>query len=321
MLTTHGIEVIADMPGVGSDLQDHFQVRMQFRCNQPITANDVINNWRHRYGAGIRYFLTGKGLLSIGAGYAGAFFKTRPDLASPDVQIHFLIFSTETAGASVHPFSGFMASVCQLRPDSRGFVRIKSNDPAMPPAIQPRYLSARSDGDTIVAGLKKLREVMNRPVIRKLIAEERAPGEKVVSDADLLAYARATGTTVYHPTSTCRMGPDANAVVDERLRVRGFTGLRVIDASIMPTLGVRQHQRRGGDDRRKGRGHGAGGRHSTSCGLKRKRGGRDRQEAPWRLSQWPCEKKAPRRTSSARRHFDPFSAKSQIASRANSPRD
>jgi choline dehydrogenase len=236
LLAKHGIEVIADMPGVGSDLQDHFQVRMQFRCNQPITANDVINNWRHRYGAGVRYFLTGKGLLSIGAGYAGAFFRTRPDLATPDVQIHFLIFSSETAGANVHPFSGFMASVCQLRPDSRGFVRIKSNDAAMPPAIQPRYLSARSDGDTVVAGLKKLREVMNCPVIRKLIAEERAPGEKCVSDADLLAYARATGTTVYHPTSTCRMGPDANAVVDERLHVRGFTGLRVIDASIMPTL-------------------------------------------------------------------------------------
>ncbi len=236
LLTKHGIEVIADMPGVGSDLQDHFQVRMQFRCSQPITANDVINNWRHRYAAGISYFLTGKGLLSIGAGYAGAFFKTRPDLATPDVQIHFLIFSSETAGASVHPFSGFMASVCQLRPDSRGFVRIKSNDPAMPPAIQPRYISARGDSDTIVAGLKRLRDVMNRPVIRKLIAEERAPGEKCVSDADLLAYARNTGTTVYHPTSTCRMGPDPAAVVDERLRVRGFAGLRVIDASIMPTL-------------------------------------------------------------------------------------
>jgi len=174
--------------------------------------------------------------LSIGAGYAGAFFKTRLELASPDVQIHFLIFSTETAGASVHPFSGFMASVCQLRPDSRGFVRIKSSDPATPPAIQPRYLSARGDGDTIVAGLKRLRDVMSRPVMRKLIAEERAPGEKVVSDADLLAYARATGTTVYHPTSTCRMGSDPNAVVDERLRVRGFERLRVIDASIMPTV-------------------------------------------------------------------------------------
>jgi choline dehydrogenase len=231
-----GIAVMADMPGVGADLQDHFQVRMQFRAKEPITANDVINNWRHRYAAGARYLLTGKGLLSIGAGYAGAFLKTRPELATPDVQIHFLIFSTETAGASVHPFSGFMASVCQLRPDSRGFVRIKSNDPATPPAIQPRYLSTRSDGDTIVAGLKKLRDVMSRPVMRKLIAEERAPGEKVVSDADLLAYARATGTTVYHPTSTCRMGSDPSAVVDERLRVRGFERLRVIDASIMPTV-------------------------------------------------------------------------------------
>ncbi len=236
LLRTHGIEVVADMPGVGSDLQDHLQVRMQFRCTKPITANDVINRWSHRYGAGIRYILTGKGLLSVGAGYAGAFFRTRPDLETPDVQIHFLIFSTETAGAAVHPFSGFMASVCQLRPDSRGFVRIKSNDPGIPPAIQPRYLSARSDCDTVVAGLKQLRKVMGQAVMRKLIAEERAPGEKIVSDANLLAYARNTGTTVYHPTSTCRMGPDANAVVDERLQVRGFERLRVIDASVMPTL-------------------------------------------------------------------------------------
>ncbi len=236
LLRSHGIGVIADMPGVGADLQDHLQVRMQFRASQPITANDVINNWRHRYSAGVRYFLTRKGLLAIGAGYGGAFFRTRPDLATPDVQIHFLIFSTETAGASVHPFSGFMASVCQLRPESRGYVRIKSADPAMPPAIQPRYLSARNDVDTVIAGLKQLRRVMNQPVMRKLIAEERAPGETVVSDADLLQYARNTATTVYHPTSTCRMGPDPNAVVDERLRVRGFERLRVIDASIMPAL-------------------------------------------------------------------------------------
>jgi choline dehydrogenase len=236
LLRSHGIDVIADAPGVGSDLQDHLQVRMQFRCSQPITANDVINDWRHRYRAGIRYMLTRKGLLSVGAGYVGAFFKTRPDLATPDVQIHFLIFSSETAGANVHPFSGFMASVCQLRPDSRGFVRIKSADPATPPAIQPRYLTARNDAETIVAGLKQLREVMNRPEMRQLIAEERAPGDKVVTDADLLEYARNTGTTVYHPTSTCRMGPDPAAVVDERLRLRGFERLRVIDASIMPTL-------------------------------------------------------------------------------------
>ena len=236
LLRSHDISVIADMPGVGSDLQDHLQVRMQFRCTAPITANDVINNWRYRYGAGIRYMLSRKGLLSIGAGYAGAFFRTRPDLATPDVQIHFLIFSTESAGAAVHPFPGFMASICQLRPESRGFVRIKSNNPADAPAIQPRYLSARTDCDTVVAGLHVLRRVMGQPVMRKLIAEERAPGPQCDSDADLLAYARNTGTTVYHPTSTCRMGPDAAAVVDERLRVRGFEHLRVVDASIMPTV-------------------------------------------------------------------------------------
>ena len=231
-----GIAVIADRPGVGADLQDHLQVRMQLRCTEPITANDVLNDWRHRAGAGLRYMLQRKGLLSIGAGYAGAFLKTRPELATPDVQFHFLIFSTETAGANVHPFSGFMASVCQLRPDSRGFVRIKSNDPAVAPAIQLRYLTSRGDCDTIVAGFKKLRAVMNEPVMRRYIAEERKPGPACSSDADILAYARETGTTVYHPTSTCRMGSDPNAVVDERLRVRGFSGLRVIDASIMPTV-------------------------------------------------------------------------------------
>jgi choline dehydrogenase len=129
-----------------------------------------------------------------------------------------------------------MVSVCQLRPESRGFVRIKSSDPAVPPAIQPRYLSARSDCDCIVDAMKVLRRIMNEPAIRRYVAEERAPGAHCISDADLLAFARDTGTTVYHPTSTCRMGPDPLAVVDERLRVRGFEHLRVIDASIMPTV-------------------------------------------------------------------------------------
>jgi choline dehydrogenase len=231
-----GIDVVADMPGVGADLQDHLQIRMLYRCTEPITMNDVINDWRHRYAAGLRYLLSRKGLLTIGAGYAGAFLRTRPELATPDVQFHFLIFSADAAGATLHPFSGFMASVCQLRPDSRGFVRIKSSDPTVPPAIQPRYLSARGDCDCVIDGMKLLRRVMNQPAMRRYIAEEHAPGEQCVSEADLLAFARATGTTVYHPTSTCRMGSDPNAVVDERLRVRGFEALRIIDASIMPTV-------------------------------------------------------------------------------------
>ncbi|HVZ50569.1 MAG TPA: choline dehydrogenase [Pseudolabrys sp.] len=236
LLRSHGIEVVADIPGVGADLQDHYQVRIQYRCSEPITMNDVINSWHHRMRAGLRYMVSRKGLLTIGAGYAGAFLRTRPELATPDVQIHLLIFSADTAGAGLHPFPGFMTSVCQLRPESRGFVHIKSADPAAAPAIQPRYLSTRNDCDTTVAGLKLLRGVMNQPAMRRLIAEERAPGPACTSDADLLAFSRATGTTVYHPTSTCRMGPDAQAVVDERLRVRGFEGLRVIDGSIMPTV-------------------------------------------------------------------------------------
>src|SRR5271163_21277 len=236
LLREHGIGVIADMPGVGADLQDHLQIRMQYRCTEPITMTEVIHAWRYRNAAGLRYLMTRKGLLTIGAGYAGAFLRTRPELATPDVQIHFLIFSADAAGATLHDFPGFMASVCQLRPDSRGFVHIKSSDPGVPPAIQPRYLSSRADSDCVVDGMKLLRRIMDRPVMRRYVAEERAPGEQCTNDADLLAFARETGTTVYHPTSTCRMGPDPGAVVDERLRVRGFARLRVVDASIMPTV-------------------------------------------------------------------------------------
>ena len=236
LLRGFGVDVLADMPGVGADLQDHLQIRMQYRCTEPITMNDVINHWRHRYGAGLRYIMSRKGLLTIGAGYAGAFLRTRSELATPDVQIHFLIFSADSAGAALHDFPGFMASVCQLRPESRGFVRVRSPDPSIPPAIQPRYLSARGDCDTVVAGMKLMRRIMNEPAMRHYIADEFAPGDSCVGDADLLAFARETGTTVYHPTSTCRMGSDPAAVVDERLRVRGVERLRVIDASIMPAL-------------------------------------------------------------------------------------
>jgi len=236
LLQPLGIPVIADMPSVGADLQDHLQVRMQYRCTLPITMNDVINSWRHRTHAGLRYALFRKGLLSVGAGYAGGFFRTSPMAATPDVQVIFIIFSADSVGAALHPFPGFIATVCQLRPQSRGFVHIRSADPAVPPKIQPRYLSSPFDQDTTVAGLKLLRRIMDQPAMRTYIAEQRAPDPRLTSDADLLAFARATGTTVFHPTSTCRMGSDAGAVVDERLRVRGFTGLRVVDGSIMPTV-------------------------------------------------------------------------------------
>jgi len=236
LLRSHGIDVVADMAGVGEDLQDHLQVRIQYRCTEPITMNDVINSFRHRVYAGLRYALFRKGLLAIGAGYAGGFFRTSEQAATPDVQVHFIIFSGETSGAALHPFPGFIASVCQLRPESRGFVRIKSADPAQAPAIQPRYLTSAFDRDVVVAGLKLLRRIMTQPAMTRYIAEERKPGPQVTSDADLLEFARSAATTVFHPTSTCRMGSDDTAVVDERLRVRGVGNLRVIDASIMPTV-------------------------------------------------------------------------------------
>ena len=157
-------------------------------------------------------------------------------VATPDMQVHFIIFSADTAGASLHPFPGFIASICQLRPESRGFVHIKSADPSKAPAIQPRYLTSPLDRDTVVASLKLLRRIMGQEAMRRYIAEERAPGPLVQTDAELLDFARSAGTTVFHPTSTCRMGPDDTAVVDDRLRVRGIGNLRVVDASIMPTV-------------------------------------------------------------------------------------
>lgn len=236
LLRSHGIGVIADIAGVGADLQDHFQGRIQYRCILPITMNDTVNSWPRSILAGMRYMFGRKGILAIGAGYAGAFLRTDDKLASPDVQIHLIIFSAEKLGAGLHPFPGFTMSVCQLRPESRGTVRIKSADPAMAPAIQPNYLTAKLDRDTMVAGMKQMRDIMAQPAMQPFIAEERNPGPKCVSDDDLLAYLRNTGTTIFHPTSTCRMGNDPKAVVDERLRVRGFDGLRVADGAVMPTV-------------------------------------------------------------------------------------
>ncbi len=236
LLRSHGINVRHDMPGVGEDLQDHFQARFNYRCNEPITVNDMMASFPRQVGAVLEYVFRGKGPLTIGAGYAGGFFKTDPALDSPDVQIHFILFSADAIGQKLHPFPGFLSSVCQLRPQSRGTVRIKSADPAQAPAIQPNYLSAQHDRDVIVAGMKLQRKIMGQAAITRYIDEELNPGPQCQTDEQFLDYARAKGTTIFHPTSTCRMGPDAKAVVDERLRVRGIAGLRVIDGSIMPTV-------------------------------------------------------------------------------------
>jgi choline dehydrogenase len=236
LLRQHGIEVVLDAQGVGHDLQDHMQVRVVMRCSKAITLNDIVNNPARKILAGLRYAAFRTGPLTIAAGTSGAFFKTNPRLATPDVQIHFLPFSTDKMGEKLHPFSGFTASVCQLRPESRGSLRIRSADPAAPPEIRINYLASEVDRTTNVEGLKILRKILRAPALSPYVVEEVDPGAKVASDEALLAYCRARGSTIYHPTSTCRMGNDPLAVVDQSLRVRGIDGLRVVDASVMPDL-------------------------------------------------------------------------------------
>jgi choline dehydrogenase len=236
LLRKHGIDVVLDAPGVGHDLQDHMQVRVVMRCSQRITLNDIVNHPVRKILMGLRYAAFRTGPLTIAAGTSGAFFKTNPRLATPDIQIHFLPFSTDKMGEKLHAFSGFSASVCQLRPESRGSLRIRSADPAAPPEIRINYLSTEVDRTANVEGLKVLRKILQAPALSPFVVEEVDPGAKVVSDAALLRYCRARGSTIYHPTSTCRMGNDALAVVDQRLRLRGLEGLRVVDASVMPDL-------------------------------------------------------------------------------------
>jgi choline dehydrogenase len=260
LLRDLGINVIADMPGVGADLQDHLQIRMVYRCTEPITMNDVINNWRHRYAEGLRYLLSRKGLLTIGAGYAAAFIRTRPELATPDVQIHFLIFSADSAGAALHPFPGFMASVCQLRPDSRGFVRIKSSDPTVPPAIQRsrhdrrRPQSAAPDheskGDAAIhsRGARARRGLPRRRRLPCFYARHR--DDRLSSDFDLPDGLR----------SKCRRRSTL-----ARARLRAPARRRRLDHADR-RLGQHQCGRR--DDRRKGRGYDFGGcRERAGCNV------------------------------------------------------
>ncbi|MCC7273986.1 MAG: choline dehydrogenase [Alphaproteobacteria bacterium] len=235
-LRTLGIQVAHDLPGVGRNLQDHFQARIVYRCTRPITVNDDARSLWRRGRMAVEYALWRRGAMTIGAGLAGLFARTRPELATPDVQYHFILFSSDASGAAPHPFPGFTNSVCQLRPESRGTVMIRSADPAAPPAIQPNYLSTETDRRTIVDGLKLARRIAEQAPLRPYIAGEYLPGAGSASDDDLLAFARETGSTIYHPTSTCTMGSGPMAVVDEQLRVHGMGRLRVVDCSIMPTV-------------------------------------------------------------------------------------
>jgi choline dehydrogenase len=235
LLSDLGIPVKKDMPGVGSNLQDHLQVRMVYKVNVP-TLNDKINNFFRRMLIGMEYVIQRTGPMATGASQVCIFAKTKPELEAPDIQYHFQPLSADKPGIEMHPFSGITASVCQLRPQSAGRIEITSPNAADYPAIHPNYLSVAVDQETAVAAMHITRKLAATDALAPFIVEEMTPGPNVQTEEELLDSARNISQTIYHPVGTCKMGSDPKSVVDSRLRVNGVKGLRIVDASIMPTI-------------------------------------------------------------------------------------
>ncbi len=235
-LAVHGIDVIADRGQVGANLQDHYNARIVYRVTQPFTLNDAVNNPLRGAGAVLDFLVRGKGPLTYGAALAAGFMRSRPDVATPDLQAGLALYSAERVGQGVHPFAGVSVVVRILRPESRGSVMIASADPAAAPAIRANFLTAPRDADALVSGLIQMRKVMALPPVAAFVDKEHTPGPAVGTEVDWHRYVRDSGGTSFHPVGTCRMGSDADAVVDPRLKVRGLEALRVVDAAIMPTI-------------------------------------------------------------------------------------
>ena len=236
LLQKFGIEVVADSTDVGGNLKDHLQIRTVYKTHDPVTLNDELSNWHQKGRAALQYAFTRKGPLSMAASQAVAFCRTRLSNQRPDTQYHFQPLSADSPGEGLHPFSAITASVCQLRPTSTGSISINSINPMDAPKIEPNYLSTEIDCQTAVESIKYTRKIMQAPGMAPHIKEEMLPDPDAQSDDELLQQARTIANTIYHPTSTCRMGTDANAVTDERLRVNGVEKLRVVDASVMPDI-------------------------------------------------------------------------------------
>jgi choline dehydrogenase len=239
LLQEMGIKVIHDLPAVGRHLQDHFFVRLAFRCTRPITMNELANSLPRKALALAQYALFRSGPLAANGVTAGAFARSDPRLERPDLQFNFTPWSyasRDARGAVAHPFPGFSLSAVHLRPDSRGTVRIKSPDPLAPPAIRFNFLETHSDLQALTAGMRLARKFTQQPALAPYVAEELIPGPAVSTDAEFEANIRLNANSNLHPVGTCRMGPEGDTVVDPRLRVHGIGRLRVVDAAIMPTV-------------------------------------------------------------------------------------
>ena len=232
LLERHGIPVVHDLPAVGENLQDHFYARTFWKCSRRITLNDDMASVFRQAKIGLQWLLFREGPLTVAAGHAAAFIRTRPESRRPDAQIYFINFSSARRGGVLHAHSGFTCAVSQMQVESRGSVHIRGSGADRPPAIRYNYLATENDRRVMVEGLKFARRICQAPAMRGYVSAEFLPGGKVQSDDDWLDYCREYGETVFHPTSTCRIG----AVVDAELRVKGVSQLRVVDASVMPSV-------------------------------------------------------------------------------------
>jgi choline dehydrogenase len=236
LLRQHGIAVVADLPGVGANLHDHLQVRSIYKVKGTRTLNLRARSLLGRAAMALEYALFRTGPLTMPPSQLGAFAKSDESRTSANIEWHVQPLSLDKFGSPLHAFDAITPSVCNLQPTSRGHVRIKSADPAGHPAISLNYLATEDDVQVAVAGLKYTRRIMAAKALARFEPEEWLPGPSIVNDEDLQRAAGDLGTTIFHPVGTCRMGGDELAVVDDRLRVRGIAGLRVIDASVMPRI-------------------------------------------------------------------------------------
>ncbi len=236
-LAEHGIEVVRDLPGVGKNMQDHLQARLVYKCNEP-TLNDEVSSLMGQARIGLKYLMFRSGPMTMAASLATGFMRTRDDLETPDIQFHVQPLSAENPGKGADKFSAFTMSVCQLRPESRGEIRLNSSKPLDYPRIIPNYLSTDTDCRTIVAGVNIARTIARHAPLTSKISEEFRPHPSLdIEDYDAtLDWVRSNTASIYHPTGTCKMGNGEDAVVDDRLRVHGTSGLRVADCSIMPEI-------------------------------------------------------------------------------------
>lgn len=238
LLGRHGIPVVKDLAGVGANLQDHLQIRLIYEVTEPITVNDQLRTLWGKAQIGFQWLLFRGGPLAIGINQGAAFCRVLAQSETPDAQLHFGTLSADLAGGAVHDFSGCTYSMCQLRPESRGTIGLRSANPLEPPAIQPNYLSSELDRRAAVAGVQYARRLASTAPLSHFMKREFRPGDQVRGEDEILHFCREYGATIFHPVGTARMGAasDGGAVVDHRLRVHGIGGLRVVDASVMPTL-------------------------------------------------------------------------------------